>query len=493
MKTFFGIRTCLAASVSAALLFLAVPTAPAASAALDLARQLNQAFVEVAEKASPSVVYVTVEQKVTKTSADVENPFYEMLPPEWRRRFQDSPELRRPPQPSRGAGSGILISEDGYILTNNHVVEDAQKISVKFKDGTVFKGEVRGTDPLSDLAVIKINPKDNASAKLVPAKLGNSTELKVGEFVFAIGAPYGLDYTVTVGHVSAKGRGGLMGEMGQYADQDFIQTDASINPGNSGGPLINLYGEVVGINSMIRGMNTGIGFAIPVNLAKEVSSRLIKDGKITRSRIGVEIRSLRDDQEYRDFITGVEDGVVVRGVAPGGPAEKVLKPGDVVTAIEGKPVKTSRELQEQIYYRKPGDTITLDVVRNNKPTKLKIKTEAIPENQQDMRVSSRGGRTAEPEQTSAGIRVRPLTQELAKKYDVEEGQGVVVVGVDPESPAAQRGIQPGDVVTDVDGKPVNSPREFRDILKDANLKKGVMINLISGGTSRFVILKDAGE
>lgn len=480
-------RTWLTTAIAAAALAVSVPTTHAASQALEMARQLNSAFVEVADTAAPSVVFISVEQKLTPTSSGAEDlPFFDMLPPEWQRRFERRGQQGQPvPRNSRGNGSGFVISEDGYILTNNHVVEDADKITVRMKDGREFKAEVRGTDPLSDLAVIKIEAKG-----LKALKLADSANAKVGEFVIAIGAPFGLDHTVTVGHISAKGRAVLPG--GTYADQDFIQTDASINPGNSGGPLVNLYGEVVGINSMIRGMNTGIGFAIPSNIAKQVADSLIKDGKLTRSRIGVSIGSLRDNQEFKEFAAGLEDGVVISGVQRDGPAGKVLKPRDIVVAVDGKKVKTSRELQEQIYYKRPGDTVTLDVVRDGKNMKLKVKTEAIPEEQADTRISNR---RAAPEagSTSFGIRVEPISDDLAKKLDVEKGEGVAVTSVDPSSVAAQRGIRPGDVITEVNRKPVNTPKEFRDAMKDVDLKKGTYLNVIREGTTQFLNLKETEE
>lgn len=480
-------KTWLTTAIAAAALAVSVPTTQAASQALEMARQLNSAFVEVADTAAPSVVLIVVEQKLTPTASSSEdNPFFDMLPPEWQRRFERRGQRQQEGAPRRatGNGSGFVISEDGYILTNNHVVEDAEKITVRMKDGRQFKAEVRGTDPLSDLAVIKIEAKG-----LKALKLADSANAKVGEFVVAIGAPFGLDHTVTVGHISAKGRAMPTGD---YADQDFIQTDASINPGNSGGPLINLYGEVVGINSMIRGMNTGIGFAVPSSLAKQVSDSLIKNGKLTRSRIGVVIGSLRDNQEFKEFASGLEDGVVVSGVQRDGPAAKVLKPRDIVVAVDGKKVKTSRELQEQIYYKSPGDTVTLDVFRDGKNVKLKVKTEAIPEQQADTKVSNR---RAAPDagSTSFGIRVEPITEDLAKKLDVEKGEGVAVTSVDPASAAAQRGIRPGDIITEVNRKAVNSPKEFREAMKGVDLKKGAYLNVIREGTTQFLNLKETEE
>ncbi len=274
MKTFK--TTLLSATVAAALLGCAGICAARDTSPLDLARQLNEAFIQVADQASKSVVVIKITGKSTENDGDDSGSFLDSLPPEWRRYFEGrAGHGRSRPQKVEGEGSGIVVTADGYILTNNHVVENADTIKVRFKDGREFDGEVKGTDPESDVAVVKIK-----ASGLTPAKLGDSDATRVGEFVLAVGAPFTLSYSVTFGHVSAKGRS-FEGEMGgAYADQDFIQTDASINPGNSGGPLVNLCGEVIAINTMIEGMNTGIGFAVPINLAKRVMAHLIRRGQI---------------------------------------------------------------------------------------------------------------------------------------------------------------------------------------------------------------------
>ena len=459
-----------------------------ASPALDMARQLNQAFIEVVDRVSPAVVVIQVVQKES-ARLDEENSLWDMFPPELRRRFEErseaQPRARR--RPVVGSGSGVVVTEDGYILTNNHVVEDAEKITVRFKDGRVFTATIRGLDPQSDLAVIKIDAKG-----LTPAKLGDSAATRVGEFAIAVGAPFQLDYSVTIGHVSAKGRSVLPNQM--MGDQDFIQTDASINPGNSGGPLVNLYGEVIGINSMIRGMNTGIGFAVPSNLAKQVMQHLIQDGKFTRSRIGVEIRGLREDQDYNLNTPGIEDGVVVRGIAPDGPAKNSdLKAGDIIVAVDGNPVKTARELKDEIAYKKVGQVVTLEVARFDasrkmKNLKIKVKTGATPGEEEVVASGSAGPGAAGA--TTFGMTVRPLTKDLAEEYNLETNSGLVVTAVELGSAAAEEGIRPGDVITEVNRAPVANLKQFRDALKGVNGKQGVIINFISKGSSRFAILKE---
>ncbi len=476
------------------------------SPAVDLAKQLNNAFIEVSDKVSPSVVVITVTVKQgANTDEDADNPWYDLLPPELRKRFfgedgdgqgnRRSPrgQQRRAPR-SMGRGSGVVLTEDGYILTNNHVVENADQIEVRFKDSKSFKAEVKGRDPQSDLAVIKINAKG-----LPAAKFGDSSNARIGEFAIAIGAPFDLDYSVTVGHISAKGRsfeGQFVAEgLGSYFDQDFIQTDASINPGNSGGPLVNLYGEVIGINTMIRGIGTGIGFAVPSNLAKVVFDHLIKEGKFERSRIGIEIRGLKEDIEYHDAVPGVEDGVIVGGIAPDGPAAKSdLKPGDIITAVDGAPVKTARQLKEQIAYKKVGQTVTLDVSRPSgtkvQNVKVKVKTEAIPSEDNGKTKKRSGTTSGEGETSSYGLTVKSLTSELADQFNVDVDKGVIVTAVEPDSVAERKGIRPGDVITEVNRLPVTNLKTFRDAVKGADPKRGVIINFISRGTSRFTVLKE---
>src|SRR2546430_16639624 len=288
------------------------PAAKEASPTMDLARQLKQAFIEVADLASPAVVVIRIAHKPDYSEAGADdNPFFDLVP-ELRKRLEDQLKKRRQLQRNLepvydSQGSGIILREDGYILTNSHVVDGADKIMVRLKDGTEYEGtEIKG-DSQSDVAVIRIKAKN-----LTVAKLGDSSKTRVGEFAIAIGAPFELDYSVTFGHVSAKGRSHIIES--RSMDQDFIQTDANINPGNSGGPLVNIDGEVIGINTLIRGLHTGIGFAIPANLVREVSERLVTDGKYVRSYLGIGIGTLRDDIDYRDMVPGITEGVVITSI-----------------------------------------------------------------------------------------------------------------------------------------------------------------------------------
>jgi len=483
----------------------AAETSKPVSPALDFARQLNQAFIEVADQVSPAVVVIKVAQKQSRFDLeDEDNPLWEMLPPEFRRQLERQRERQRQekseespgekesddPPVFNGQGSGVVIRQEGYILTNRHVVENADKIRVRFNDGDEFDAEVRGVDPQSDLAVLKIDPK---SRKLRVARLGDSEKTRVGEFAIAIGAPFELDYSVTFGHVSAKGRSRIINDPSM--DQDFIQTDANINPGNSGGPLVNIEGEVIGINTLIKGLRTGIGFAIPVNLVKEVSDKLITDGKYVRAWLGIGIQALRENSEYRDIVTNITDGVVVTMIQTNGPAAKSdLKPSDVITAVDGKPVASAQQLKNEIRSKKIGEAVTLDVYRGGRNITVKVKPDAWP----DDGVIVAANREAPPKQqedstSKFGLKVQAITSQLAEQYGINKTDGVIVTEVQRGSAGERKGIRPGDVITEVNHKPVTSPKQFREVLKAIDPKKGVIVNFTSRGTSKFEILKESGD
>jgi serine protease Do len=464
---------------------------------LELARQLNQAFVDVADQVSPAVVVITVTQKASPPARfspaqgqdDGEDPL-DQFPPELRRYFRHRSE-QAPPESTVGQGSGIIIRKDGYILTNRHVVEDAEKIEVRLKDGRTFKAEVRGVDAPSDVAVVKIEAKD-----LPVARLADSNKTRVGEFAIAIGAPFALDYSVTFGHVSAKDRSSIIlpdPEGPTMTDQNFIQTDANINPGNSGGPLVNINGEVIGINTLIRGLHTGIGFAIPSNLAREIADKLITDGKFTRAWLGVSIRSLREYPEFREFVPTLQDGVVVDSIVPDGPAAKAdLHPTDVITAVDGRPVITSQQLKDEIRAKRVGQDVNLDVFRKGKQMKVAVR----PGEFQDKTLALAGVSPASSGSSASnglGLTVKALTRELAEKFNVDMADGVLVTAVDRTGLAARTEIKAGDIITSINQQPVTNPKQFRDALKNIDVKKGVLVNLVSDGTARFEIVKEGSE
>jgi len=465
-------------------LLLCSPAARAteADANLALARQLDQAFVEVARKVSPTVVVINVVQRVTPSGPEdgQDDGSYDSLPPGFWRKFHEQFRREAP-----GLGSGIILRQDGYILTNTHVVEDADKIEVRLQDGRTFKARLRGCDPKSDVAVIKIDAQG-----LPAATLADSSQTRVGEFAIAIGAPFSLDYSVTFGHVSAKGRSNVIqGDEGAAMDQDFIQTDASINPGNSGGPLVNINSEVIGVNTLIRGLHTGIGFAVPSNLAKEVAEKLIAEGRFIRPWLGIGIRAVREDPDFTDAVKGIQDGVIVSSILADGPAARSsLKAGDVITAVDGQHVSTPQQLRTEIRGKKIGQPVTLDVFRHGKTLQVSVK----PAEWTEPGTQFAKAKAMPPlvnNSTNVGITVQNFTSELAEKFGVDLTEGVIVTSVEKNSPAARKAVKPGDVITSVDQQPVLTPKEFNDALRRANLKQGLLLNLVSGNTARFEILK----
>jgi serine protease Do len=449
---------------------------------LDLARRLENAFVKVAEEASQSVVVITSTHNqpgMANMTEEVPGEF-EGTPFEFFFRGEGGPSPH--PRDVDSKGSGIIFRKDGHILTNNHVVEGATKVTIRLKDGREFDGKVVGKDPRTDVAVVKITGEN-----LPVARLADSDRVKSGQWAIAIGAPFELDYSFTVGFVSATGRQAIMSRTGS-AYEDYIQTDASINPGNSGGPLCNIEGHVIGINTLIRGMNRGIGFAIPINIAHEVALQLIEKGRIVRPWLGVQIHALTEDADLlaklKDVIT---DGVVVRSIYPDTPAARSdLKPSDVITAVDGTVVKTTRDLQKTILSKRIGQKITLDVVRDGKTAKVILTTTELPT---ELEVASRKPRVAEKDEKAFGLTVQTLTPELAERFKATNTDGVVVTDVAPSSVASAKGMKPGDMIVQIDRQPIKSAAEFAQAIEKADTKKGVLLYIKRDGTASFVVLK----
>jgi len=445
------------------------------SEALRHARLLNQAFVEAVDKASPAVVVLVVEHRSEHTTAgrDRGRPVRESRgAPEdyrewWRRQLEQSP--------IEGSGSGIVIREDGYILTNTHVVKGADKITVRFKDGRRYPATIRGIDPQSEVAVVKIEAK-----ALVTAKIGDSSKTRVGEFAITIGAPFELDYSATFGHISALGRSEIFSQA-EMIDQNFFQTDASINPGNSGGPLINIEGEVIGINTIIRGIGTGVGFAIPSNFAMKVAEQLIEKGRYVRSWIGLEVTDFGEFPKMSDFTGGVSDGVIVIAVDPLGPAAaSELSAGDIIRRVASKPVNTRNEMARAVRGRSVGEDVTFEFIRLNAerkpiPMSAKLKPGEFPE-RIFRRARSRwpGGQA---EANESGLSIMDMTEQLARSYRLPLETGVVITalqkGLDPEF------LGPGDIVTKIDGHRVTGVESFLRAARNADLRKGVLIQYVS--------------
>ena len=460
------------------------PPVPAAEAEAgkDVVHQLNSAFTKVFELVAPSVVII----EVTKKNEASENPTLDDL--FFQNRPDDTPRFSpRNRQPVQSEGSGFIVRADGHIFTNYHVLEGAERIDVKLKDGREFQAKLVGTDEKTDVAVIKIEAND-----LPAVQLGDSEAVRVGQFAFAIGAPFKLDYTFTYGVISGKGRSKLISN-GGYSISDYLQTDASINPGNSGGPLCDIDGKVVGMNTLINGLNRGLGFAIPINLANEIGQQLISGQKILRPWLGIRIETLGDDQTIRDYFKGLDKGVVVRTVEADAPAYKSdLRPFDVITHVDNAPVATDTQLQREVLKKKIGQNVDLTVWRKGQIIKIPITAGELPgEIGRAANVPSVTPR--EPEDTNKfGLQVQELTKEVAERLRLDVQQGVIVTDVADNSLATAQGIEREDVITEVDGKPVANVAAFREALTKADPRKGILLYLDRKGSKTFAVLKAGG-
>ncbi len=441
----------------------------------------SKAYVQVAKTIMPTVVGVTSESVVR-----VRSPFSEFFTDEWwrgrsRGRPRGEGEYRQ-----EGLGSGVIITPDGYIVTNNHVIREADKIAV-FVDRKKYTARVIGTDPETDLAVIKIDEKN-----LPIAKFGNSDELEVGELVLAVGNPFFLQlaHSVTAGIVSGKGRTSV--GVGDINYEDFIQTDAAINPGNSGGALVNLKGELIGINTAIvsngwGGGNVGIGFAIPINLAQQIVEQLIGTGKVIRGWMGVSIGSADQDAVADKKLPSL-DGALVEGVTSGSPAEKAgLKTGDFIVALNGTPIRDHNHLMNQVAAYKPGTNVTISFFRDGNEKVAQVKLGERPES------LSEADELQKPEEPQSnfflGMMLEDLTADLKEEYEITVPSGIVVTGVESGSQARKEGIRPGDVIREVNRKAVNSVAEARRLLEQNKPGDLVLLRITRQGGNFFVALK----
>jgi serine protease Do len=392
-------------------------------------------------------------------------------------RFKEFFGRQMPRQERRqgGVGTGFIIDKNGFIVTNNHVVEGADTIKVKLKDEREFQAKIIGRDPQTDVALIKIDAKGD----LPVASLGRSADLKVGEWVVAVGSPFGLEQTVTAGIVSAKGRA-----IGSGPYDDFIQTDASINPGNSGGPLVNLNGEVVGINTAIVAHGQGIGFAIPIDMATKIVAQLKDTGEVTRGWLGVSVQDLKGDLAS---YYGVEDkgGVLVAEVVAGDPADKAgIKAKDVITKVNGEKVATSRELTARAATLPVGETTTITLVRDGKERTVDLKVAKRPVTVAD------AGKAPVEKEGEYGLQVTDLTPEMAQRLKTNRDAGVVVVGVRPDSKAAKAGLQQGDLILEVNRRNVSSTGELKQLLAESKGADSVAL-LVQRANAGMMVLKMA--
>ena len=424
----------------------------------------QQAFTNLVKAVTPAVVNIS-----TVSKRRVVNPFFEMNPlfDDFFGGRQQQPRYHR----ENSLGSGLIINKDGYILTNDHVVKDAESIQIKLSNEKVYNGKVVGEDQKTDLAIVKIS----ASEELPTAVLGDSDKLQVGQWAIAIGNPFGLDRTVTVGVISATGRA----NMGVETYEDFIQTDASINPGNSGGPLLNVYGEVIGINTAIVASGQGIGFAIPINMAKHVVEQLIKKGSVSRGWLGVTIQPVTENLAQSFGLKNAR-GALISDIMAGSPAEKAgIKQGDVIVRFGGKEVKDSRQLQMVVGDTPAGQKVPVDILRDGKPQTLTVTLS-----------SSDSAAAVKPKSTVPQSGWFGLTvEELPRNLQTRGLSGVIVAEIDPDGVAADAGIQQGDIIISVNRKKVASPADYSRAMKEADQNGSVAILIKRGESSIYFALK----
>ena len=442
-------------------------------------------FTGLVEAASPAVVNISTRQKVPQRAMAANGqqmPNLEGLPPQFREFFERSiPQQPRNPggrqREAQSLGSGFIISADGYVLTNNHVVADADEIIVRLSDRSELEAKLIGADPRTDVALLKVEGKG-----LPILKLGKSDDLKVGEWVLAIGSPFGFDHSATAGIVSAKGR-----SLPNESYVPFIQTDVAINPGNSGGPLFNLDGEVVGINSQIftrSGGFMGLSFAIPIDVAMDVATQLKSSGKVSRGWLGVVIQEVNKDLA-ESFGLEKPAGALVAQVLQDGPAAKGgLQVGDVILSLNGQPIVMSADLPHLVGALKAGDKAELDVVREGERKVLAMTVGALPDDDEELVASAAPGEGVSSNRL--GVAVVELTAEQKKTLDVTSG--VLVKGVQ-DGPAALMGVRPGDVITHLNNQAIDTSKTFAAIAKDLPKDRSVSMRVLRGGRASFITFK----
>lgn len=439
-------------------------------------------FSNVARKVMPAIVIINSAKTVQTTGT---------LPPEtdpFMRRFFGNPfRQEQRDREVRALGSGVIVSDDGYILTNNHVVNDADKVEVKLDKHTTLEARVIGTDPESDLAVLKVDQKG-----LPTVKIGSSESLEIGEWVVAVGAPFGLERSVTIGIVSAVGRSNV----GVASYEEFIQTDAAINHGNSGGALVNLQGELVGINTAIAtstGGSNGVGFAIPIDMAQYIMRSLIDDGKVTRGWIGVNIQNV-DERLAKGLGLDTAYGVIVAGVTDGSPAERAgLKSGDVILKLNGNTVDDVPDLRNRVAVTQPGTSIELEVLRDGNSRKMTMKLDEKPRDEiLAERGEAEGDDIEKPSEQGEGdllgLEIRTLTPEVARRSGIEENSGVLVTSVVPGSRAMEAGVRPEDVILEVNKTPVSTIDQFRSAVSKLDAGDPVVLRVLRDDNYLFVMI-----
>ncbi len=465
--------------------FAADETKPLAADA-DLLHRLDAAYVGVFEKVAPAVVII----EANKKQAEEDSQNADGLDLFFRDPNGDGGSRRhfRMPQQVRSEGSGFIIRPNGFVLTNFHVIEDAEKIEVKLKDGRHFPAKLIGSDDKTDIAILKIE-----ATNLPSVEMADSDAVRVGQQCFAIGIPYNLDYSFSRGLVSAKGRSNLTGTPNKPMYEDYIQTDAMINPGNSGGPLFDINGRVIGMNTLINGIGRGLAFAIPSNMLIDVGEQLIANGKVTRPWLGIRIETLGDNANLREHIHGIDKGVVVDTIEPETPAYKSdLRPADVITAVDGVALATARDLQKEILKKKVGQPVELSVWRNGKSIKIAVTTGELPSDV--TKVANKTVPKSSPASAEAyGMSVRDAGRQPGEKSKTKTAAGVVVTSVEPGSPADEAGIKTDDLIAEVDEKPVANLAEFRKVLSSHNSTSSVLMLIERKGQKTYAVIKQTSS
>ena len=481
MRQKIFIMTCVIAIMAVGIIAFNAPSVQAddsQDAAIAKLHQQSQAFVQVAKRTTPAVVHISVVRSVSSRGGNFEffrnHPF-----------FRDNPQRKQAPSKRKqeGAGSGVIIDPRGYILSNHHVVDKAEEVTVTLNDRRKFKAKVIGSDSKTDVAVIKIEAKN-----LPVAPLGNSSSLQVGQWVLAIGNPFGLSQTVTAGIVSAKGRSGV----GITEYEDFIQTDAAINPGNSGGPLINLHGEVVGINTAIlsrSGGYQGIGFAIPVNQARTIMEQIISSGKVQRSWLGVQIEEVTPDIAQAFGLNEVA-GCLVQQIFPKSPAKKAgLRSGDIILYFDGQKITRSAQLRNTVATTPAGTKVPVEIFRNQKRQTIHVVLG-------DIEKATWGEQAVAPQQEqpqdsavieSMGIEIQQLTPDLAEALGVQTDKGVVITNIQEGSPASRSSLRTNDVISEINRVKIRSISDAKKVLSQQ--KELFLFRVITGVSRRYVVVK----
>ena len=473
------------------LLLLAIALAPLAGAqepkpekALGILRQIDEGFVQLYEKVAPSVVVIEAMKPVNDEEGEEMKGFeffFNRDRDEKGEGDKESGPWKLPAQPSRSEGSGFLIRADGFILTNHHVVEDAEKLTVRLKDGRKFPARVVGVDDRTDIAVLKID------ARALPVvDMADSERVRVGQLVFAIGTPYNQDFSFTAGWVSGKGRTNLIGPTSpQILYEDYIQTDAFINPGNSGGPLFDVDGRVIGMNTLINGIGRGLAFAIPSNMLQTISAQLIATGRVQRPWLGIRIETLGENATLRQHLTGIDHGVVVDTIEASAPAfRSELRAADVIVEVDGVKVAAARDLQREILKKKVGQSVPLTVWRGGTTLKISVVTGELP--------NEPARPAARPPRTPAGSAVAGKAESYGLTLKDAKPKGALVGEIAAESVAARAEILPGDIITDVEARPIADAAACASAIGDAVRAKsgrGILLSIERGGKRTFALLQ----